>query len=725
MCGLKFKKFNLYTGSIKRWLLMLFALSSLSVCTLSGIQAEQSEQTQTKQSIYKPIAYSKFKTLEKQIKSSSKIVGGNIVDRESWPWMSSLVTTFNGQAASVSIAGEVLLNARVLTGSISGNETANLVDCGFAASRCSNMDGNICLIERGPNNENAITFSEKVANCVDGGGVAAVIYNHSPGSFRGTLLNTSFNIPAVGITREDGLLLKQRLDQEVNVFVSKPDQLLQRSFCAGSVIGDRWVLTAAHCVDDLDLNSFMVNVGEFDLRDGAEAAIAVKEVYLHPDWNSVFLNNDLALIELKEAVDVEPILLADTQLVNEFINLDFDTIAIGWGDRQAFDVGEERDALNFPDLLHQVELNLMSNSQCSNEMTETLRSLGELGSAGIVSITDAMICAGFDGGGRGTCQGDSGGPLMVNSNGVWYQVGISSWGFACAQEGLHSVFAKPASALDWINSILKNVSIQSKHEFDLTPEGRQNDFVFRVNNNLSHSVSLFSKIEEDFESNYTIVDDTCDDGFLDVNEECFISVRFSPNSGGRKLSRLQLLDTNSNQVIAESTLDGMALARAPEFSGYVVTESDVEWFTGGDKSWEFNQDRGGIRSGDIDDGEKSFALAIVDGPGSLTLNWSVSSEDCSDSPEQAPCDPLVIYLDNEQYNFIQGETDFSEITINYDSTGEHFILFSYEKDRNTSRGQDRGFLKDLSSGEPSGGSLGLGVLLLLMGVWKLRRTSHY
>lgn len=63
-------------------------------------------------------------------------------------------------------------------------------------------------------------------------------------------------------------------------------------------------------------------------------------------------------------------------------------------------------------------------------------------------VTPGMLCAGvLDVGGRDACQGDSGGPLVHNGN---ILVGVTSWGYRCAEAEYPGVNARVSFYSAWI-----------------------------------------------------------------------------------------------------------------------------------------------------------------------------------------------------------------------------------------------------------------------------------
>ena len=68
------------------------------------------------------------------------------------------------------------------------------------------------------------------------------------------------------------------------------------------------------------------------------------------------------------------------------------------------------------------------------------------------NITSHQICAGnINKRHRDACQGDSGGPLACLQSGILELVGITSFGYGCADpRGFPGVYTRVSEHLDWI-----------------------------------------------------------------------------------------------------------------------------------------------------------------------------------------------------------------------------------------------------------------------------------
>ncbi|WP_042460701.1 M28 family peptidase [Neobacillus dielmonensis] len=108
----------------------------------------------------------------------------------------------NSQLAEVD---GVNLNGRAFSGSGSGNVTAELVNVGKATTGevTDAVAGKIALVARGD-----IAFVDKVKNVFAKGAVGVLMYNNASGAFTG---QANGELPAVGITREQGLNLVEKL----------------------------------------------------------------------------------------------------------------------------------------------------------------------------------------------------------------------------------------------------------------------------------------------------------------------------------------------------------------------------------------------------------------------------------------------------------------------------------------------------------------------------------
>ncbi|WP_040551337.1 S8 family serine peptidase [Rheinheimera nanhaiensis] len=101
-----------------------------------------------------------------------------------------------------------------MTGSGTANLNAELASCGLGVTTCTDVDGKICVIQRGE-----VAFAQKVESCQAGGGVGAIIYNNVSGNFGGTLGdNPTTTIAAVSVSLEDGNLLMNELGNDAYLF---------------------------------------------------------------------------------------------------------------------------------------------------------------------------------------------------------------------------------------------------------------------------------------------------------------------------------------------------------------------------------------------------------------------------------------------------------------------------------------------------------------------------
>ncbi|MEX0682646.1 MAG: M28 family peptidase [Dehalococcoidia bacterium] len=115
---------------------------------------------------------------------------------------SDLSVTFSG--------GELTILNLPLTGSDSGDLTAEIVDAGrgFKEDFPGNTSGRVALIERGD-----ITFSEKAGNAQAAGAIGAIIFNNEGGPLA-AVVGRGATIPLLGISQDDGLMLRDIVSQE-------------------------------------------------------------------------------------------------------------------------------------------------------------------------------------------------------------------------------------------------------------------------------------------------------------------------------------------------------------------------------------------------------------------------------------------------------------------------------------------------------------------------------
>lgn len=152
--------------------------------------------------------------------------------------------------------------------------------------------------------------------------------------------------------------------------------------CGASIISTKYLLTAAHCVDEYK-TQLTVRVGSSFAHGGGEI-FQVEKVIKHPIFNMNTLNYDFAILKLVKDIKLQPGVKEIVKLPasNDKIEANTETYVTGYGMNKMNAKNDQK--------LRGVMVPIVSQNVCRASYP--------------ILITSQMICAGFKEGGKDSCS---------------------------------------------------------------------------------------------------------------------------------------------------------------------------------------------------------------------------------------------------------------------------------------------------------------------------------
>lgn len=220
--------------------------------------------------------------------------------------------------------------------------------------------------------------------------------------------------------------------------------------CGGTIISDRWIVSAAHCFPERyrHVSRWRVMMGSiYNTPVRKNIVIAeVKTVVYHSsylpfvDANIDDNSRDIAVVALTKPLQftdyIQPVCLPSYG--QRLVDGQMGTVT-GWGNVEYY--GTQAN------VLQEAHVPIISDAVCNGPDYYDNQ------------ITTTMFCAGYEKGGTDSCQGDSGGPFVaadvLSKTSRYRLMGVVSWGTGCAMAKKPGVYTRVSRFLPWISAAMR------------------------------------------------------------------------------------------------------------------------------------------------------------------------------------------------------------------------------------------------------------------------------